>query len=146
MTRWEHFTTLSARQRANMMAIATEFEISHGRDSLDENRRRSVQHGAEGNYWLGLEGGDNIVSFAVAETNLHGTSIEVVGGGYERALDLALAQLGTSNVQWWLRDGQTPDADFNVVRLLRYMEADDLRNSAESTDLTLRAFQPGVDE
>jgi mycothiol synthase len=145
MTSWEHLTSLSARERASMMAIATEFEISHGRDSLDENRRRSVQHGAEGNYWLCRDSQENIVSFAVAETNLHGTSIEVVGGGYAQELDDALRQAGIDNAQWWLRDGQEPEADFTVLRFLRYMESDDLHVESPTSTLNVRAFLPGVD-
>jgi len=146
MTRWEHFTSLSARERASMMAIATEFEISHNRDSLDENRRRSLQHGAEGNYWLCRDSQGTIVSFAVAETNLHGTSIEVVGGGYSQELDDALRQADIDDAQWWLRDGQEPETDFTVLRFLRYMESDDLHFESPTSDLTLRTFLPGVDD
>lgn len=146
MTRWEHYSTLSARQRANMMAIATEFEISHGRDALDEDRRRSVQHGASGNYWLAFGPNDEITTFGVAETNLLGTSIEIVGGGFSPELDDALRHSGISDALWWLRDGQVPSTDFTVVRFLRYMETDDIHHPAPTSDLTLRTFVPGVDD
>ena len=146
MTRWEYYTALSARQRARAMAIATEFEISQGRDALDENRRRSVQHGADGNYWLRVDTDGEIVSFAVAETNLHGVSIEVVGGGYDVELDEAMCRAGIESAQWWMRDGQAPDRDFSVLRHLRYMECDDIHVEAPTTSLKLRSFLPGVDD
>ena len=146
MTSWEHYTALSAHQRARAMAIATEFEFLHGRDALDENRRRSVQHGATGNYWLGLDPDGEIVSFAVAETNLHGVSVEVVGGGYDLGLDDAMCRAGIDTAQWWIRDGQVPDRDITVLRHLRYMECDDIHVEAPTTSLTLRSFLPGVDD
>ena len=146
MVRWEHYTTLSARQRAVMMAIATEFEISHHREALDENRRRSVQHGVSGNYWLAFSADGEITSFAVAETNLHGTSIETVGGAYSEELNDALHRKGIESAQWWLRDGQTPTREFTVQRFLRYMEADDIHVAVPQTDLTVRTFLPGIDD
>jgi ribosomal protein S18 acetylase RimI-like enzyme len=146
MTQWEHFSSLTARQRAEMMAIATEFEISHGRDALDENRRRSVQHGANGNYWIARSERGEIVSFAVAETNLLGTSIEIVGGAYDASLDESLRRSGIADALWWLRDNQIPHVDHEVVRFLRYMEADEIHHEPPVTDLTLRTFAQGRDD
>ena len=146
MVRWEHFSTLSARQRAVMMALATEFELSHHREALDENRRRSVQHGANGNYWLAFGPGDEITSFAVAETNLHGTSIEVVGGSFSQELHEALRRDGINSPQWWLRDGNTPTHAFTVQRFLRYMESDDIHVAVPQTEFIVRTFLPGIDD
>lgn len=143
MNRWEHFSALTARQRAEMLAIATEFEISNGRDALDENRRRFVQHGATGDYWLATTRDGTLHTFGVAEKSLLGTSIEIVGGGFDNDLHHALCEQGILDAMWWLRDSQQPDVSYDVVRRLRYMEADNFQIETPESDLTIRTFIPG---
>ena len=146
MPHWEHFSTLSVRQRASMMAIAAEFEISHGRDVIDENRRREIQSGVAGNYWLGTDDAGAVISFGVAVEDRHGVSIEIVGGAFDSDLHAHIAATAPGSVQWWIRGAQIPDTHHEVLRRLRYMETDNTHVAIPETTYSLRTFKPGIDD
>lgn len=146
MGEWEQRHLLSPNERAQIMAIATEFEISHGRDVLDENRRRSLLHGAPGNYWIHTNSDGTIVTFGVAESSSQGLSIEIAGGGFDASLNDALRETAGNDVNWWIRDDKLPSCEFEVLRHLRYMESGDVHVSLPESPYVLRTFVSGHDD
>ena len=120
MERWEHVRTLDVAQRATLLAILAEQEIALGREAIDENRRRSIQHGSTGDYWLKYHD-DELVNVAVIERGPHTPTVELVGGNFDLSLYETLAREGSAEVLWWMRDGSSPSIPFQSVRSLRYL-------------------------
>ncbi len=145
MERWEHVRTLDVAQRATLLAILAEQEIALGREAIDENRRRSIQHGSTGDYWLKYHD-DELVNVAVIERGPHTPTLELVGGNFDLSLYETLAREGSAEVLWWMRDGSSPSIPFQSVRSLRYLEArlDSISNPSPLAHV--RGFVAGADD
>jgi mycothiol synthase len=141
-TIWRYTENLSPNERLSILSLLNRLDISLGREAIDENRRRLVQHNLSGQFWIQIDG-DVPVGFANVDLTAH-PSIEMAGGGFDAELCELIAQVHPS-FDWWLRDAQDEHQSQNQVRALRYMETDDLHQHLELTDIEVRSFSPELD-
>jgi mycothiol synthase len=131
---WRESAILSPSERRQILDLCLTWEDRLGRESIDEGRRRRVQHNSPGGHWL-LRDGENVVGYAGILFH-HGVEVEVLGGSYDPEL-AALVRADRKDVYWWLRDGSQIPAGVTVTRRLNFMEAP-LR------DLSVSPDQPGL--
>ena len=141
-TSWRYTENLSADERLSVLSLLNRLDISLGREAIDENRRRLVQHNLSGQFWIEMDG-DVAIGFANVDLTAH-PSVEMAGGGFDGVLGELVAQVHPS-FDWWLRDTHDDHQSQNQVRALRYMETDDLHQHLDLPDIEVRSFVPELD-
>jgi len=141
-TTWRYTENLSANERLSILSLLNRFDISLGREAIDENRRRLVQHNHTGHFWIQMDG-EVLSGFANVDLTAH-PSVEMAGGGFDDELCALLGQVHPS-FDWWLRDTHQDHQSQNQVRALRYMETDDLHQHLDAPRIEVRSFSPELD-
>ena len=141
-TNWRYTEILRPDERLAILGIFNQLDISLGREAIDENRRRLVQHNLPGHFWVECNV-DVPVGFANVDLTAH-PSVEMAGGGFDEELCELIAE-GHSSFDWWLRDTHDEHQSPNQVRALRYMESDDVHQHLDLLALEVRSFQPEFD-
>ena len=142
---WEYASQLSNDTRAQGVALVARLGIELGFEALDENRLRAIQHGHPGHYWTNVEAG-MLRSIAVVDSR---GVIEVAGGHFDGDLYRAVTSPSARTQEitgWWLRNSTSePDAG-STVRVLRYLESEQVHLTPPTTPFAVRSFLPGVDD
>jgi ribosomal protein S18 acetylase RimI-like enzyme len=140
---WRYTTQLSPGERLATLALLNEFDTALGREAIDENRRRLVQHNLSGHFWI-REANGQITGFANEDLNGE-PSVEMAGGNFDKDLANVIANRHET-FDWWIRDARDTPNNLNVIRALRYMELDNIDIELPASTITTRAFVPGVDD
>ena len=141
-TTWRYSENLNPSERLSILGLLNQFDISLGREAIDENRRRLVQHNLTGQFWIQMDRGV-LSGFAHVDLTAH-PSIEMAGGGFDAELCELLGQVHPS-FDWWLRDTHEDHQMQNQVRALRYMETDHLHQHLDTPVIEVRSFSPELD-
>lgn len=140
---WRYATALDAKERADALGLLSTLDLQLGREAIDENRRRQVQHNLTGHYWLAYQ--DGALTHIAIEDRTNGPSIEVAGGSFDP--DLARELLSHhAHVDWWLRGDDALAVNATPARSLRYLETENLHLETPATEMSIRNFQPGRDD
>lgn len=142
-TSWRYTNALTAKERADALGLLSTLDLQLGREAIDENRRRQVQHNLPGHYWLGEEAG--WVTQLAIEDRTNDPSIEVAGGHYDAALAHQILE-NHDHIDWWLRGDDALVTGAQPIRSLRYLETENLHLDTPPVTLDVRAFQPGIDD
>ncbi|MEI8147758.1 MAG: GNAT family N-acetyltransferase [Actinomycetes bacterium] len=139
---WRYTETLNPDERVAILGLFNRLDTSLGREAIDENRRRLVQHHLPGHYWVQFNG-ETPVGFANVDLTAH-PSVEMAGGGFDGDL-CELIALEHHSFDWWLRDTHDDHQSQNQVRALRYMECDDVHQHVNLPNIEIRGFSPEHD-
>ena len=139
---WRYTENLSRDERLAILALLNRLDTELGREAIDENRRRLVQHDLPGHFWVQLDGATPI-GFASEDLTAH-PSIEIAGGAFDDKLCELVARRHPS-FDWWLRDSHDKLQSHNQVRALRYMECYNVHQGTVPTDIQVRNFRPELD-
>ena len=139
---WRYAESLRPDERLAVLALLNRLDTSLGREAIDENRRRLVQHNLPGHFWIQSQN-DAHIGFATVDLTAH-PSVEMAGGSFDGALCELIAEKHPS-FDWWLRDTHDDHQSQNQVRALRYMESDDVHQHLNLPALEVRGFRPEID-
>jgi len=118
---WRESIVLTPSERRDILDLCLTWDDLLGRESIDETRRRRVQHNSPGGHWLNVEG-DRVIGYAGVLAH-QGAEVELLGGQFDATLAAAIRR-DRSVVRWWLRGSNPYPADLRVVRQLNFMRAD----------------------
>jgi ribosomal protein S18 acetylase RimI-like enzyme len=140
---WEVTTSLSSRERLDVLAWITYLETHLGREAIDEARRRAVVHATPAQHWLRYVEG-HLAGYAMVSGERE-PSIEMAGGAFDAALLARVLEL-YPQIDWWTRGPQERD-DGRDLRTLQFLRVD-LPVALEPVPegATLRTFDPARDE
>ncbi len=141
-THWRYTESLSPDERLAILGLINRLDMSLGREAIDENRRRLVQHNLAGHFWVQSEN-DIPVGFANVDLTAH-PSVEMVGGAFDGDLCELIAEKHPS-FDWWLRDTHDDHQSQNQVRALRYMESDNVHVNLDLPMVEVQNFRPEFD-
>jgi mycothiol synthase len=140
---WRQRDELTSHERLEVLDLLNRLEAVHGRESLDENRRRVVLHRGVADHWLQYRAG-KIVGFAIT-TGPEPCVVEVAGGHVDTDLLVTLLEQHAS-LEWWSRDSANFPDSGRVVRTLQLMEVDlPVAVAPIPSGVTIRNFDPAVD-
>jgi mycothiol synthase len=139
---WREVSELSSTDRLAILDLLNRSEVEIQRESIDENRRRTVQYGLPGSHWIGeVEGA--VVSYASLTDDTPAT-VEMVGGGFDESLAHAItATYGPVN--WWIRTGQVPPNAHLTRSLNRMSRPLPYELEIVPSQYSLRPFDPRHD-
>lgn len=140
---WRYSTQLAPGERLAALALLNELDARLGREAIDENRRRLVQHNLPSHYWVHEQEG-LLTGFAVEDLSAI-PSVEMAGGAFDSSLAQQIASRH-STFDWWIRNSQEAPKGLQVIRELRYMELDDLHVEQPQRSIAIRSFVPGADD
>lgn len=140
---WLCTSTLTPRQRLDVLNLCNHTEVHLGREAIDEGRRRAVVHGWNAEHWLAYHD-DTLVDYAMV-TGTEQPSIEMCGGGLDRALlNEILAR--RASIDWWTRGVQPIDGG-EIVRTLQMLRVQlPVALSEVPEGAIMRNFDPHHDE
>ncbi len=141
-TDWRYTETLGPEERLAILGLLNSLDVSLGREAIDENRRRLVQHNLPGHFWVQFEG-VTPRGFANVDLTAH-PSVEMAGGGYDADLCELISRRHPS-FDWWLRDTHDDHQSQNQVRALRYMESNKVHQGLDDPSVEIRSFRPERD-
>ncbi|MCX6508307.1 MAG: hypothetical protein NTY27_03880, partial [Actinobacteria bacterium] len=136
---WRYTESLSRDERLSILSLLNRLDAALGREAIDENRRRLVQHNLPGHFWVQFDG-DVAIGFANEDLNGH-PNIEMAGGTFDGDLCALIARRHPS-FDWWLRDTHDDHQSQNQVRALRYMECIDVHQKFDLPNIQVRSFRP----
>ena len=139
---WRYSESLNPDERLSILGLLNHLDTSLGREAIDENRRRLVQHNLAGHFWVRFDG-QTPLAFANIDLTGH-PSVEMAGGGFDSDL-CELVALKHPSFDWWLRDTHDDHQSQNQVRALRYMECDDVHQHVDLSNIEVRSFDPERD-
>lgn len=139
---WRESIVLTPSERRDILDLCLTWDDLLGRESIDETRRRRVQHNSPGGHWLNVEG-DRVIGYAGALVH-QGTEVEMLGGQYDPTL-ADLIRHERSVVRWWLRGNNPFPANLQVVRQLNFMRAEVPKVRPEDSRQGLRRLNLDTD-
>ena len=118
---WRESIVLTPSERRDILDLCLTWDDLLGRESIDETRRRRVQHNSPGGHWLNVEG-NRVIGYAGALAH-RGTEVEMLGGQFDATLAAAIRR-DRAVVRWWIRDSNPFPPHLSVVRQLDFMRAE----------------------
>lgn len=138
---WRHTHRLTPSERLEVLSLLDRTESDLGRESIDEQGRRTVVHGWPSEHWLeGLP--TTLERYALVSTD-EPPLVEMCGGGFdERLCDTLLQEHST--LHWWLRNvGSEIPSPASVLRRLALLRITlPVNIVSPPQDASLRAFDP----
>ena len=119
MTTWRRVASLTPDERLDVLALLQRLDVLHGREALDEQRRRVILHAGAADHWLRIDG-DQLLGYAQVQSTVLGATLEMAGGGFDDALAHDVLDC-YPDLEWWLRGPEVPPTAGPVVRTLNFM-------------------------
>ena len=140
---WESTTSLTSRQRLDVLTWLNYLEVHLGREAIDEARRRAVVHETPAEHWLRYQDG-YLAGYAMV-SNHSEPSLEMAGGGFDPDL-LARVLENHPQVDWWTRGPQARDGGHDLRTLQFLCVSLPVAVEAVPEGATLRTFDAARDE